>query len=115
MTKINNTCALTSHGATISKQEPGSFSVHGRLDFDTVSTLLDQGNHLIDQMPAPVVKLDTVNHVSSIGISLLLAWVRHARSQGKTLSFRGIPKRLVVLAELSGLGETLREWGSANG
>jgi phospholipid transport system transporter-binding protein len=48
-----------------------------------------------------------VEKSSSVGVSLLLAFMRDASAAGKTLTMRGLPSDMRQIAEVSGLTELL--------
>ncbi|MDF1628460.1 MAG: STAS domain-containing protein [Alcanivoracaceae bacterium] len=77
----------------------------GSLNFDSVIALNNQvSDWLSSNMPADcVVDLAEVEYSSSVGIALMLGWMRTAGHAGGTLSLRNVPADMLAMAEVGGL------------
>ena len=91
--------------SVIRQQADGVLQLVGVLDFRTGAALRDEGEKLIRAAAASTVVVDCagVEHSSSVGLSLLLAYMRVAKQAGKTLAVRALPAEMRQIAEVSGL------------
>ncbi len=80
--------------------------IAGSLTIETVTQLFERGLDFAGENSL-VVDLEQVLTVDSAAVSLLLAWVRQAQSNGLDLSFTNIPANLLSLANLYGVTEML--------
>ena len=87
----------------------GELLLGGVLDYRSGPTLRAAGRELIAASPASELVLDcsAVEKSSSVGLSLLLAFMRDASAAGKRLSVRGLPQDMQGIARVSGLYELL--------
>lgn len=87
----------------------GVLELAGVLDYRSGAALRAEGEKLIRATPTATVVVDCshVEHSSSVGLSLLLAYMRIALQAGKKLSVRGLPVDMKKIAEVSGLLEIL--------
>ncbi len=87
----------------------GELLLSGVLDYRSGPALREQGRELIRSAPASALVVDcsAVEKSSSVGLSLLLAFMRDARVAGKGLSVRGLPQDMQGIAKVSGLHELL--------
>lgn len=97
-----------SQGA-ISRGAAGELLLAGVLDHLSGPTLREAGRKLIQSDSASSLVLDcsAVEKSSSVGLSLLLAFMRDARGAGKSLAVRGLPSDMQEIARVSGLHELL--------
>jgi phospholipid transport system transporter-binding protein len=81
----------------------------GVLDFRTGPGLRKEGQALIKSSTATALVVDcsAVEKSSSVGLSLLLAFMRDAAAAGKALSIRALPDDMRKIAQVSGLTELL--------
>lgn len=95
--------------ATFTEQSPGVFLLGGVLDFVSGPALREQGAKHIAAAPVDACVIDcaTVEKSSSVGLSLLLAFMRDAEHAGKSLSVRGLPDDMREIASVSGLLDIL--------
>lgn len=86
-----------------------TLALAGVLDFESVPALDAQGREwLAGAAPAQCsVDLSGIGYSSSVGIALLLGWLRFASAQHKRLSIRGVPDDLRALARVGGLEDLL--------
>ena len=89
--------------------EAGELLLSGVLDYRSGPGLRKQGQALIQSSTAPAVVLDCagVEKSSSVGLSLLLAFMRDAAAAGKAVSIRALPDDMREIAQVSGLTELL--------
>lgn len=95
--------------AAISELAPGVLQLGGELDYLSAPALREQGAQLIGASQGGVCVIDcaTVAKSSSVGLSLLLAFMRDASAAGKSLSVRGLPEEMREIAGVCGLLEVL--------
>lgn len=87
----------------------GELVLSGVLDYRSGPALREAGRRLIEASPAVELVLDcgAVEKSSSVGLSLLLAYLRDARKAGKRLSVRAMPQDMREIAKVSGLHDLL--------
>ncbi|MGH8385544.1 MAG: STAS domain-containing protein [Pseudomonas sp.] len=89
--------------------ETGELRLSGVLDYRTGPVLRKQGQALINASKAAAVVVDcsAVEKSSSVGLSLMLCFMRDAQAAGKALSIRGMPEDMREIAQVSELTELL--------
>src|SRR5690606_9192790 len=87
--------------ASIRAEADGQLLLAGVLDFRTGPALREQGRTLIRASRAATLCLDltAVEKSSSVGLALLLAYLRDAEAAGKTLRVRALPADMRQIAE----------------
>lgn len=95
--------------ASVTSSADGIINLAGVLDFRSGPALRAEGRRLINRTQANELVLDcsTVGHSSSVGLSLLLAFMRDAAGLGKTVRIRGLSAELRQIADVSALLEIL--------
>ena len=95
--------------AAIVETTVGELKVSGVIDFRSGPQLRKDGRQLIKASKAATLLIDcsAVEKSSSVGVSLLLAYMRDAAAAGKTLSICGLPADMRQIAEVSGLNVVL--------
>ena len=90
--------------ASISEASPGVFSLVGVLHYLSAPALREQGDRLLKVSPAAACVIDCtgVEKSSSVGLSLLLAFMRDASAAGKTLGVSNLPKDMREIAGVCG-------------
>jgi len=85
----------------------GELKLFGVLDYRTGPGLREQGAQLIKVSDAPTLVLDcsAVEKSSSVGLALLLAFMRDGQAAGKSVSVRALPEDMKEIAQVSGLTE----------
>ena len=89
--------------------DAGELFLSGVLDYRTGPDLRKQGQALIQASTAPSLVLDcsAVTKSSSVGLSLLLCFMRDANAAGKAVSIRAMPEDMREIAQVSELTELL--------
>jgi phospholipid transport system transporter-binding protein len=86
----------------------GRFRVVGSLDYETVDRLLEEDNSLFAGNPAEIeVDLSGVSHTTSVGLALMLEWLRQARARNVAIRFSHVPAQILGIAKLSQLEDIL--------
>jgi len=95
--------------AAIRQGADGELLLSGVLDYRSGPVLRESGRQLIAASPVRELVLDcaAVEKSSSVGLSLLLAFMRDAKAAGKSLGVRGLPQDMQGIARVSGLHELL--------
>ncbi|MFP6849861.1 MAG: STAS domain-containing protein [Pseudomonas sp.] len=95
--------------ARISEAESGVLQLFGVLDYQNAPALREQGARLLKASQPDVCVIDCagVERSSSVGVSLLLAFMRDTSAAGKTLAVRNLPKDMREIAKVCGLLEIL--------
>ena len=95
--------------ASLTLAADGVLSLVGVLDYRSGPSLREQGRQLITGCTQASVLLDCagVSKSSSVGLALLLAFMRDARGAGKQLALRNLPEDMREIAQVSGLGDLL--------
>lgn len=94
---------------SITERAAGQLQLAGVLDYSTGPKLREQGARLIAASSATRLALDcsAVEKSSSVGLALLLAFIRDARKAGRELSIIALPADMRDIAQVSGLLELL--------
>lgn len=83
---------------------PQQAQLSGRLDRLTGKGLIEQGRRLIAKSDSQwSVDLSEVNHSSSVGIALLLDWLRYGKQKNISVEFLNVPQKMHDVIEFSGL------------
>lgn len=95
--------------AAVSMAEPGVLALAGVLDYRSGPAVRKQGKALIAASREAHLVLDCTAVVksSSVGLSLLLAFMRDAQAAGKAWELRGMPSDMREIAEVYDLDEVL--------
>ncbi|MBB6339996.1 phospholipid transport system transporter-binding protein [Pseudomonas fluvialis] len=95
--------------ANLTLAADGVLSLVGVLDYRSGPALREQGRQLITGCTKGSVLLDCagVSKSSSVGLALVLAFMRDARGAGKQLALRNLPEDMREIAQVSGLGDLL--------
>ena len=95
--------------ASITERSTGQLQLVGVLDYSTGPQLREQGARLIASSSAARLSLDcnAVEKSSSVGLALLLAFMRDARKAGRELTISGLPDDMREISQVSGLLELL--------
>ncbi|MGE8152906.1 STAS domain-containing protein [Pseudomonas vancouverensis] len=95
--------------SAVRMDDTGELKLSGVLDYRTGPGLREQGRALIKSSKAAALVVDcsAVSKSSSVGLSLLLCFIRDAQAVGKSLSIRGMPEDMREIAEVSELTELL--------
>ena len=83
----------------------------GVLDYQTGPRLRKEGQALIKSSKASSLVIDcsAVKKSSSVGLSLLLCFMRDAQAAGKAVSIRAMPEDMREIAQVSELTELLAQ------
>ncbi len=89
--------------------DAGELFLSGVLDYRTGPDLRKQGQALINSSNAHALVLDcsAVTKSSSVGLSLLLCFMRDAQAARKPVSIRSMPEDMREIAQVSGITELL--------
>jgi phospholipid transport system transporter-binding protein len=95
--------------SAIRMSETGELLLSGVLDYRTGPNLRKQGQALIKSSNAAALVVDcsAVEKSSSVGLSLLLCFMRDAQAAGKALNIRAMPDDMREIAQVSELTELL--------
>ncbi|HEV2613287.1 MAG TPA: STAS domain-containing protein [Gammaproteobacteria bacterium] len=93
---------------TITSKSPTEFHISGILDFDNVSSVLQEASEIITRSTAEV-KFDFagISQSNSAGLALLTALLRHAHETHKNILFLNLPAKLLAAAKISDLDSIL--------
>ncbi|SDK87459.1 STAS domain-containing protein [Pseudomonas indica] len=95
--------------ASVSLGANGELRLAGVLDYSTGPALRAEGQALVRRSESSEVVLDcsAVEKSSSVGLALLLAFMRDAKAAGKNARLRGLPADMRQIAQVSELLELL--------
>ena len=94
--------------ATLEALGDGRFRVVGDLDYETVDRLLGEDDILfLHDSPSIEVDLSGVGRTTSVGLALMLEWLRQARSRNIAISFSHVPSQILGIARVSQLESIL--------
>ena len=100
---------MTDTEGRIEQGADGELRLAGVLDYQTGPALRDKGRALIRSSSADPLRVDCsgVEHSSSVGLSLLLAFTRDAMAMGRGIRVGGLSADMQELARVSGLTDIL--------
>jgi phospholipid transport system transporter-binding protein len=95
--------------ASIRQGSAGELLLAGVIDYRSGPALREAGGKLIGESTESVLSINCtgVEKSSSVGLSLLLAFMRDASAASKSLEIRDLPADMRDIAEVSGLLELL--------
>lgn len=95
--------------AQIARDAAGVLHLSGVLDYSTGPLLRQQGQALIGDGADQVLQINcaAVERSSSVGLALLLAYMRDAQRVGKTVELLQLPEDMRKIAKVCGLTEML--------
>jgi len=95
--------------AAVTMVEPGVLCLAGELDYRSGPALRKQGKALIGACGEARLVLDcsAVARSTSVGLSLLLAFIRDAQAAGKAFEVRAMPDDMREIAGVYDLDEVL--------
>lgn len=86
----------------------GHFSVVGDLDYETVSRLLEADDILFSHsLPSVEIDLAGIGRTTSVGLALMLEWLRQAHSRNIEIRFSHVPAQMLDMAKVSQLESIL--------
>jgi phospholipid transport system transporter-binding protein len=97
--------------ASVLSGEPGEIKLVGVIDYRTGPALRKQGAELIKQSDAPALVIDCsqVEKSSSVGLALLLGFMRDGAAAGKPVSVRALPEDMREIAQVSEMTELFQQ------
>jgi phospholipid transport system transporter-binding protein len=81
--------------------------VSGILNSETVVPLMHLGYQWIEKLLAPVFNFSGVTQADSMGLAMLISWMRYAKKQGKKLTYTHLPQAMVGIAQACRLKDIL--------
>lgn len=81
--------------------------VKGRIHFDNVVSVCQQGIRLMKNLENIKVNLQGLMQSDSSGLALLTAWIRESREQNKAIVFIHVPNFLLDITRVCGLDGVL--------
>ncbi|MGG7673003.1 STAS domain-containing protein [Pseudomonas sp. WC2] len=95
--------------AAVRMSDVDELLLSGVLDYRTGPDLRKEGQALIKSSKAAALVIDcsAVKKSSSVGLSLLLCFMRDAKAAGKAVSIRAMPEDMREIAQVSELTELL--------
>ena len=94
--------------ARIERVAEGELRLIGVLDYQTGPALREAGRALIAASRTPLTRdCSAVERSSSVGLSLLLAFMRDAKAAGVDLRISALPEEMEKIAKVSGLLDIL--------
>ena len=88
------------------RREGDRMFVSGALTLANVATVLREGSAALAE-GVRTVDLGEVGELDSSALALLLAWLREAKQQSRSLTFANLPQGLTAIARLYGVAELL--------
>lgn len=87
----------------------GELRILGVLDYRSAPALRQAGQVLIGEGKGDTLRIDCsgVEKSSSVGLSLLLSFMRDAKKLGREVSISGLPHDMQQIAKVSGLEDVL--------
>lgn len=93
----------------IIRVDDNRFAVEGDMQVNDALGLREQGEAMLGSLASPVtVDLKGALNVGSVGVSVLMCWIRKAEQLGKKLVVVNMPDKMYDVSRVSGLDELLR-------
>lgn len=86
----------------------GRFCLSGQMTFDTVASILRNGEKLFERHTRIEVDLSGVTDTDSAGLALLLEWITWANHTVREIRFSGMPPRIDAIARTTEVDHLLR-------
>lgn len=103
-----NSNGLSSLGVSLIRVNDAELAISGDMLFASATRLRGEGEKLLPGMAARItVDLSQVGRVGSVGISVLLCWLRMAQVLGKTLTFVNAPDDMLDVSRVSSLDSVI--------
>lgn len=95
--------------ASITLDQQGTLQLQGVLDYASGPQLRKQGQALLRNSPVAKVQINcaAVEKSSSVGLSLLLAFMRDGQRYGKQIELLNLPEDMCKIAQVCGLTKLL--------
>jgi anti-anti-sigma factor len=95
------------HNGIFLNEKNLTLEVNGSIHFDNVVHVLTQSQSLLQQLVALKIDLKGLVHCDSSAIALLIAWVRDAKKQHKSIQFLNMPKFMQAILTVCDLESVL--------
>lgn len=94
--------------ACVVKVDDCELAISGDMVFSTAVCLRGEGERLIPVMRDHIrVNLSQVGRVGSVGISVLMCWLRMAQVLGKTVEFINVPDEMLDVIRVGGVDNVI--------
>ena len=93
--------------ATLEALGNGRFKVHGALNADTATDLLEHSERAFQGAGSIDLDLSGVPEGDSAGLALLIEWLRQAKQQKQEFRLHNVPAQIAALARISEVDELL--------
>ena len=92
----------------VTRVDGNRMAVQGDMLFDDAVQVRAQGEALLPTLASPItVDLAGVQNVGSVGVSILMCWMRLAEKLGKELVFVNMPDKMYDVSRVSSLDEVI--------
>jgi phospholipid transport system transporter-binding protein len=101
----------TSGSFEIAAAADGRSHVRGALTFATARRALEEGLQKFRDCGARACEVDLsgISASDSAGLTVLLDWLAHAKREGRSLRYTGLPDGLLAIARISGVEELFQK------
>lgn len=91
------------------RRADNTLTLEGSVDFGNAAALFAEGTALLRQVGGAevVVDLSRLRSENSIGVAIIVQWLRQASAAGKTLRLQGAPAQFCAIVGVSGLSAVL--------
>lgn len=83
--------------------EDGRYGIFGEMDIETVKSTRNLIYPLLDSTDVLELDFSGVKRVDSVGLGLLIEWVRESKKRKKEVKYFNIPEQLCAIARVSSL------------
>lgn len=88
-------------------EQSARIMLEGEVTFKNVASLRDRGVAIIDNLVKVEIDFAKVTHADSSALALVIAWVRDANVQSKTIKYHNLPQKMLDLGRFNGLDAVL--------
>ncbi len=92
----------------------GEVAIAGAIDFDNAEAVYRQTLSLLKAGEAVTIDLSAVTETDSASLAVVLEWIALAREGGTDLTLRGVPERVMAIAETSEVSGLIERYSSTS-
>jgi ABC-type transporter Mla MlaB component len=82
------------------EQVQDHFNILGKLNYENIVSLYREGKMLLDCSEQICFDLAKLSPIDSSVIALLLSWLRYAKKNKKSFTFKNLPPQLIEIANV---------------
>jgi len=105
---MNHEVSLSKLGVSLIRVDENRLAISGDMLFGAATRLRGEGEKLLPGMGQQItIDLAQVGRVGSVGISVLLCWLRMAQVLGKQITIINVPEDMLDVSRVSSLDSVI--------